>query len=66
MAGIDRQLLDFIKKSKLSRYQISKQCGVSQGILSRFVNGTRDITLETAARIAKVLKVKLVQDEKEK
>jgi|WetSurMetagenome_2_1015567.scaffolds.fasta_scaffold729357_1 plasmid maintenance system antidote protein VapI len=66
MAGIDRQLLDFIKKSNLSRYQISKLCGVSQGILSRFVNGTRDITLETAARIAKVLKVKLVQDEQEK
>jgi plasmid maintenance system antidote protein VapI len=42
-----------------SNYQLSKLSGVSQAVLSRFTTGERDITLETASKLAIVLKAEL-------
>jgi len=56
---IDAQLRRAIKKSFLSQYAISQLTKVDQGVISRFVRGERDIKLQTAARIAKVLRLNL-------
>ncbi|MBI2480570.1 MAG: helix-turn-helix transcriptional regulator [Planctomycetia bacterium] len=59
MADIVETLKQAIIKSKMSRYELAHKSGVSEGVLSRFVNGERGITLETAGKIAKVLKLQL-------
>ncbi len=43
----------------MSRYEISQESEVSEAVLSRFVNGERGITLETAAKVATVLGLSL-------
>ena len=44
MKTLSEQLRDLIIKSGVSRYEISKQTGVSQAALSRFVLGHRGIS----------------------
>lgn len=46
------QLRAAIAESGLSHYRLAKETGVSQPIITRFANGTRGISLETAGRIA--------------
>jgi transcriptional regulator with XRE-family HTH domain len=53
--GIDSQLRVAIQDSGLSRYAIAQQSGISQSVLSRFVNGERGLTVETAERLAVAL-----------
>lgn len=50
-----------ITSSQLTRYQISKQTGVSQAALSRFVNGERSISLDTLEKLRDVLGLDLRQ-----
>jgi transcriptional regulator with XRE-family HTH domain len=38
-------------------YLISKETGVSQGILSRFLNDERDLKLSTADKLAELLEI---------
>ena len=57
---IEAQLKAAILGSDLSRYRLSKLTGVSEGQLSRFVMDRDDprhrtLTMESAARIARVL-----------
>lgn len=49
---LSAQLRAAIAESGLSHYRLAKETGVSQPIITRFVNGTRSISLETADRIA--------------
>lgn len=49
---LSEQLRAAIVESGLSHYRLAKETGVSQPIITRFVNGTRSISLETADRIA--------------
>lgn len=44
-----------IQSSPKSVYQICKEAGISQIVISRFVSGERDIRLATADRLAKAL-----------
>ena len=44
MKTLSEQLRELIVKSGVSRYEISKQTGVSQAALSRFVLGHRGIS----------------------
>jgi hypothetical protein len=44
-----------IRESSRSVYQISKEAGVSQIVVSRFLSGERDIRLATADRLARAL-----------
>jgi plasmid maintenance system antidote protein VapI len=56
---IEQKLRDAIIKSKMSRYKISQESGVSEAQLSLFVNGRRTLTLPAAAKLAKVLGLEL-------
>ena len=46
MKTLSEQLREVIVKSGVSRYEISKQTGVSQSALSRFVLGHRGISVK--------------------
>lgn len=48
-----------IEQSGYSNYALSQLSGVSQGVLSRFTSGERDITLDTASKIAAALGAEL-------
>ena len=43
-----------IEDSDMSRYQLAQETGISQSMLSRFVHGQSDLTLEKAQRVADV------------
>lgn len=59
MADIVETLKRAIIKSEMSRYELAHKSDVSEAVLSRFMSGERGITFETAAKIAKVLKLRL-------
>jgi len=44
-----------IAESGMTTYAIAKQCGISQIGIDRFVNGERDMRIETASKICHVL-----------
>ena len=52
---VAEQLRHSLAHSGLTHYRIGKLSGVSIAIIGRFVAGTRDIRLETAAKLAAVL-----------
>ncbi len=59
MADLVETLKQAIVNSEMSRYEIARRAGVSQAIISRFVNGERGIKLETAGKLASVLGLSL-------
>lgn len=61
---IEQKLRDEIIKSKMSRYKISQESGVSEAQLSLFVNGKRTLTLPAVAKLAKVLELELKRKRK--
>ena len=56
---IEKQLKSVIVESKMTRYRISKEAGLTESQLSYFVNGKRTLTLTAAAKLAKVLGLEL-------
>jgi transcriptional regulator with XRE-family HTH domain len=52
------QLRAVIARSGLTSTALAKQSGVSTGVILRFVSGERDITLQTASRLAAALQVR--------
>lgn len=48
-----------IAESGQSHYAIAKATGVAQPVITRFVNGTRSISLETAGKLAIFFGMKL-------
>jgi transcriptional regulator with XRE-family HTH domain len=64
--GLESQLRQAILDSKLSRYKISQLTGVDKAQLSYFVHGKRTLTLESAEKIAEVLKLELKPKKKRK
>jgi transcriptional regulator with XRE-family HTH domain len=52
-------LKDAIHASDKTEYQIAKDAGVSQIVISRFLSGERDIRMATADKLAHVLGLKL-------
>jgi DNA-binding phage protein len=57
--GISEALREAIKASSKSVYQICKDAGISQIVVSRFLSGERDIRLATADRLAKSLGISI-------
>ena len=55
------QLKAAIEASEATPYRIAKETGVPAPTLSRFLNGERDIRLETAATLATYLGLELVK-----
>ena len=56
------QVRKAIKGCGLSRYAISKQPGVSEAMLSKFMAKKNDLTLGTVNRMAPILGVRIVVD----
>lgn len=54
-------LRHFIESSGLSRYEIARRSGVTQGTLSKLMAGT-DVTTRTIDALAPVLGLRLVAD----
>lgn len=59
---IDETLKNAIRESGLSLNAIAVATGIQASMLSRFINGERDIRLATAARIAEYLGLSLSKD----
>lgn len=54
-AGLAEQLRAAIIGSGLTHYRIAKDAGIKPDILDRFVSGERDVRLQTAEKIGRVL-----------
>ena len=50
-----------ITGSGVSRYDLAKQVGISESVLSRFIGGQQGITIATADKLAELLGMELVQ-----
>ena len=48
-------------KSELSVYELGAAAAVDRSVLSRFLSGKRTITLDTADRLAEVLKLRITR-----
>ena len=48
---LERHLRDAVTESGLSQYRIAKDTGISQPVVTRFANGTRSISIDTADRL---------------
>jgi hypothetical protein len=57
--SLSETLKEAIRHSELSVYQIAKDAGISQIVLSRFLSGEWDIRMATADRVAVVLGITL-------
>lgn len=57
------QLRGIIERGPMTRYAISKACGVSESQLSKFIHGTCRLTNDSMDKIAAVLRLRLVQDD---
>jgi hypothetical protein len=60
--GISDALRSAIQQSPKSVYQICKDAGISQIVVSRFLSGERDVRLATADRLAKTLGIELIHN----
>jgi plasmid maintenance system antidote protein VapI len=54
------ELRQAIADSGLTLYRVAKDAGLPYAVVHRFANGTRDITLGNAGKIAEVLGLRLV------
>jgi transcriptional regulator with XRE-family HTH domain len=59
-ATLSEQLRELIGAAGPSAYELARDAGVDRSVLSRFLTGKRTITLETADRLAAVLKLRLI------
>jgi hypothetical protein len=57
--SIAESLKQAIRESNRTVYQIAKESGISQIVITRFLSGERDIRVATADKIARVLKLQL-------
>jgi transcriptional regulator with XRE-family HTH domain len=62
MTSMSDQVRRAIENCGLTRYAIAKQTGITEGGLSRFMAGERDMTLRTLDKIAPLIGVRLVVD----
>ncbi len=58
-SDIEKQLRKAIIRADISRYALAKKTGVAEAVLSRFVTGGRTITMETGAKLAQALGLRL-------
>jgi plasmid maintenance system antidote protein VapI len=60
------QLREAVKQSGLSLYRIAKDSGVVYQVLHRFASGERDLTLETATKLADYFGMRLTRPKRPK
>ena len=56
---IQEQLRQAILNAEISRYRLAKLSGVTQAVISTFVNYKRSATMDTAAKLATALGLEL-------
>lgn len=69
MAGqamLGEQLREAIAASGLTAYRIAKAAGIRPEMISRFLNRERDLTLESAGKVAAALRLELGPEKKAK
>lgn len=57
------QIRAAVRRAKQTRYRISQETGISQASLSRFVNGTAGLELESLNRLCEYLDLRIVGPE---
>ena len=63
---IEEQFREAIRGCGMTRYRLSKVTGVSDSILSNFVNYKRSLTLTTAAKLVTALGLRLTGGKQER
>jgi predicted transcriptional regulator len=53
------QLRQAVRESKMSRYAISKQTGIAQSTLSKFIGGSRGLSLESVDKLMDALRLEI-------
>jgi len=53
------QLKDAVRNSGKTHYRIAKEAGITPEMIDRFMSGSRDLRLRTAAKIAQALGLEL-------
>jgi transcriptional regulator with XRE-family HTH domain len=53
------QLRSEVKRAGVTRYRISQDTGIAEAILSRFVNGTRGLSMENIDALCRYLGLEL-------
>ena len=56
---LSEEIRTAILKADLTAYELAQAASVDRSVLSRFLAGKRTITLETADRLAEVLRLRL-------
>ena len=64
--ALQDQLRQAIKDSDLSLYRIAKGSGIAYQVLHRFARGERDLTLETATKLADYFGMRLTRPRRPK
>jgi transcriptional regulator with XRE-family HTH domain len=59
MAKFSDQLRQAVLDSGMSRYHISAKTGIAESTLSKFVHGTRGISLDSIDKLVDVLKLQI-------
>lgn len=60
------QLRQAIQDSGLTLYRVAKDSGVADQVLRRFASGERDLTLETASKLAEYFGMRLTRAKRPK
>jgi plasmid maintenance system antidote protein VapI len=64
--ALQDQLRQAIEDSGLTLYRIAKDSGIAYQVLHRFASGERDLTLETATRLADYFGMRLTRPRRPK
>ncbi len=56
------QLRRAVRESELTRYAISKQTGIAQSILSRFINQGAGLSMDSIEKLCECLGLRLVAE----
>ena len=64
--ALQDQLRQAIENSGLTLYRIAKDSGIAYQVLHRFARGERDLTLETATRLADYFGMRLTRPRRPK
>ena len=59
--ALQDQLRQAVQDSGLTLYRIAKDSGIAYQVLHRFAGGERDLTLETASRLADYFGMRLTR-----
>lgn len=59
MMQLAEQMREAIRQDGRSLYQLAKDTGIDRGVLSRFMNAERSITVDTAGPLVEALGIEL-------